>query len=86
MRTSSAVASRPSTALLSRREREVLYLVAQGLSNKEIAQRLDLSIRTIHSHLASIFTKLKVSSRTQAVLVAMHQGLLSMQDTYGIQH
>ena len=84
MRTSSTVATELLTALLSQREREVLYLVVQGLSNKEIARRMDLSIRTIHSHLASIFTKLKVNSRTQAVLLALHQGLLSMLDTFGI--
>ena len=72
-----------STTLLSQREREVLYLVAQGLSNKEIANRMGLSIRTVHSHLASMFTKLKVNSRTQAVLLAVHQGMLSLQDTYG---
>lgn len=85
MTTSCIAFTELSTALLSQREREVLYLVAQGLCNKEIAQRMGLSIRTVHSHLSSMFTKLKVNSRTQAVLLAMHQGLLSMEDTYGIQ-
>ncbi len=85
MTTSSIAFTELSTALLSQREREVLYLVAQGLSNKEIAHQMGLSIRTVHSHLASVFTKLKVSSRTQAVLLAMHQGMLSLQETYGIQ-
>ena len=74
-----------STKVLSKRETEVLLLVAQGLSNKEIAYRMDVSIRTIHSHLASLFAKLKVNSRTQAVLLAVHQGLISIQDTYGTQ-
>ena len=72
-----------TTKILSKREAEVLLLVAQGLSNKEIAHRMGLSIRTIHSHLSSLFAKLKVNSRTQAVLLAVHQGLISMHDTYG---
>ena len=83
MTASSTVLTELSTALLSQREKEVLYLVAQGFSNKEIAQRMGLSIRTVHSHLANMFTKLKVNSRTQAVLLAMHQGTLSLQETYG---
>jgi DNA-binding CsgD family transcriptional regulator len=72
-----------STPVLSKREIEVLLLVAQGLASKEIARQMGVSIRTVHSHLASLFAKLKVSSRTQAVLLAVHQGLISLQDTYG---
>lgn len=74
-----------SIIMPSKRELEVLYLVAQGLSNKEIAYRLGVSVRTVHCHLSNTFTKLKVESRTQAVLVAMHQGMISLQDTYGTQ-
>ena len=58
-------------------------LASSTVSNKEIAIRMGLSIRTVHSHLSSMFTKLKVNSRTQAVLVAVHQGMLSLEDTYG---
>jgi DNA-binding NarL/FixJ family response regulator len=68
--------------LLSEREFEVLRLAARGLPNKEIARRLGLSIRTVHSHLANIFMKMHVGSRTEAVLLALRQGLISLQDTY----
>src|SRR6266852_1315796 len=71
--------------LLSEREFEVLRLAARGLPNKEIARRLGLSIRTVHSHLANIFMKMQVGSRTEAVLLALRQGLISLQDTYDTQ-
>ncbi len=59
---------------LSKREREVLTLLAQGLSNKEIAQRLYLSVRTVEGHLANVYGKLNVHSRTEAALYAVRQG------------
>lgn len=68
--------------LLSEREFDVLRLAARGLPNKEIARRMSLSIRTVHSHLANIFTKMHVGSRTEAVLLALRQGMISLQDTY----
>jgi DNA-binding NarL/FixJ family response regulator len=68
--------------LLSERELDVLRLAARGLPNKEIARRLGLSIRTVHSHLANIFTKMQVGSRTEAVLLALREGIISLQDTY----
>jgi DNA-binding NarL/FixJ family response regulator len=71
-----------STDLLSEREFDVLRLAARGLPNKEIARRLGLSIRTVHSHLANIFMKMQVGSRTEAVLLALRQGMISLQDTY----
>jgi DNA-binding NarL/FixJ family response regulator len=74
-----------STAALSEREFDVLRLAARGLANKEIAGRLGLSIRTVHAHLASIFTKMHVGSRTEAVLQALHQGMIALPDTYDIQ-
>lgn len=61
---------------LSEREREVLILLAQGLSNKEIAQRLYLSVRTVEGHLANIYGKLGIHSRTEAALYAVRQGWL----------
>ncbi len=76
------ISTRRATELLSEREFDVLKLAARGLPNKEIARRMGLSIRTIHSHLANIFTKLQVGSRTEAVLLALRQGLISLQDTY----
>lgn len=74
-----------STNTLSEREFDVLRLAARGLPNKEIASRLGLSIRTVHSHLANIFMKMQVGSRTEAVLLALRQGLISLQDTYDDQ-
>lgn len=74
--------SRRAAELLSEREFDVLKLAARGLPNKEIARRMGLSIRTIHSHLANIFTKMQVGSRTEAVLLALRQGMISLQDTY----
>lgn len=68
--------------MLSEREFDVLRLAAQGLPNKEIARRMGLSIRTVHSHLASIFAKMQVSSRTEAVLQALCQEVISLQDTH----
>jgi DNA-binding NarL/FixJ family response regulator len=46
---------------------------------------MNLSIRTVHSHLANIFTKMQVGSRTEAVLLALRLGLISLQDTYDSQ-
>ncbi len=68
--------------ILSDRELDVLLLAARGLPNKEIARRMGLSIRTVHSHLANIFTKMQVGSRTEAVLLALREGMISLQDTY----
>ncbi|MCA9872878.1 MAG: response regulator transcription factor [Anaerolineales bacterium] len=59
---------------LTEREREVLDLLAQGLTNKDIAQSLFLSVRTIEAHLRHIYGKLDVTSRTEAVLWAVQHG------------
>jgi DNA-binding NarL/FixJ family response regulator len=60
--------------VLTERERDVLELLAQGLTNKEIAQSLFLSVRTVEAHLRNIYSKLEVASRTEAVLWAMQHG------------
>ncbi len=65
-----------SPALFSAREREVLALVARGLSNKEIAELLVLSPHTVHRHVANIRSKLGSSTRTAAVAEAARLGLL----------
>lgn len=62
---------------LSPREQEVLTLVCQGLSNKQIAQRLYLSVRTVENHLASVYNKLGVHTRTEAAVLALQQGGIS---------
>jgi DNA-binding NarL/FixJ family response regulator len=80
-----AESAQRSASTLSEREFDVLRLAARGLPNKEIAARLGLSIRTVHSHLANIFLKMQVGSRTEAVLLALRQGLISLQDTYDDQ-
>lgn len=60
---------------LTEREREVLTLVAQGASNKDIARRLVVSERTARTHVSNILQKLGLSSRTQAALWAIREGL-----------
>ncbi|HSD23537.1 MAG TPA: helix-turn-helix transcriptional regulator [Solirubrobacterales bacterium] len=61
---------------LSDREREVLALVAQGLSDKEIADRLVLSPHTVHRHVANVRTKLRQPSRAAAAAHAARSGLI----------
>ena len=63
---------------LSAREKEVLTLVCEGLSNKHIAQRLYLSIRTVENHLARLYGKLGVNSRTEAAVLALQQGWITV--------
>ena len=62
---------------LTPKEKEVLALVAQGASNQEIADKLFVRDVTVKTHLNSIFKKLKVSNRTQAVLLAMEVNLIN---------
>jgi ATP/maltotriose-dependent transcriptional regulator MalT len=63
---------------LNARELEVLALVADGLSNREIAGQLFVSVNTVKWYLKGIFSKLEVSSRTEAVTRAQVQGLLHL--------
>ncbi|MCA9901896.1 MAG: response regulator transcription factor [Ardenticatenaceae bacterium] len=74
--------TKPSTAvpgegleILSKREQEVLTLLAEGFSNKQIAQHLYLSVRTVGNHLNSVYGKLNVHSRTEAALIAVQNNL-----------
>jgi DNA-binding CsgD family transcriptional regulator/tetratricopeptide (TPR) repeat protein len=66
---------------LSRREREVATLVARGLSNRQIAERLVMSERTVHGHVASILAKLDFRSRSQIAVWAVHHGLAASAES-----
>jgi len=65
---------------LSVRELSILKLVAKGVSNKEIAQTLDLSLHYVKTCLTNIFAKLSVSSRTEAVSIALKSGIIEIGD------
>ena len=65
---------------LSIRELEVLKLTARGLSNKDVASALNIKQRTVKGHLADIFSKLRVASRTEAVISGLQAGFLTMDD------
>jgi DNA-binding NarL/FixJ family response regulator len=74
--TRSLVASKPQTVTaLTDREREILVLVAQGLSNQQIADALVISERTARTHVSNILSKLGLASRTQAALLAIREGI-----------
>lgn len=63
---------------LTPREREVLDLLAEGLANKAIARRLNISEHTVKFHIGAIYDKLDVSSRTEAVRQGAHRGLITL--------
>lgn len=69
-------ARRPGTELLTSREAEVLALVAQGLSNRQIGERLFISGKTVSVHVSNLLAKLGASSRTEAVALAHQRGAL----------
>ena len=66
---------------LTEREMEVLRLAAQGKRNRDIAEALTISIRTVQVHMSNLFSKMGVASRTEAVLYALRRGWLSLEDT-----
>ena len=65
---------------LTERELDVLRLVAQGCSNKEIALKLSVSELTVRTHVSNILSKLHLASRTQAALYALRKGITSLTD------
>jgi len=64
---------------LTPREREVLQALGEGLSDKEIARRFHVGVGTVHSHVASILSKLQVSSRLQALVFAVRYGVVTIE-------
>ena len=73
--------AQPTTAdPLTAREVEVLQVVAQGLSNQEIADKLVISEATVRSHISNILSKLHLASRTQVALYALREGYASLDD------
>ena len=71
------VAGLNGDGMLSYREREILELVASGLSSPEIASKIRISSQTVTTHMKNIYRKLQVHSRAQAVMHAKNQGLLN---------
>ncbi len=74
------LASRTSRAELTPREKEVLGLLARGMSNKEIMSTLTLSQATVKLHVSNVLSKLEVDDRTQAVLAAVKRGIVHLDD------
>ena len=70
--------NQPTNYNLSERESEILQLLAQGLSNSDIAQQLYLTEGTVRNYTSEIFKKLGVSDRTQAAVVALRYGLVNL--------
>jgi NarL family two-component system response regulator LiaR len=77
--TTAASETRP-TDLLSDREMEVLRVAAKGMTNKDISEALVISVRTVQAHLRSIFNKLGVGSRSEAVLYGLKRGWFTLED------
>ena len=71
----------PTSDPLTEREVDVLKLVAQGLSNDEIAEKLSLSERTMRMHVTNILGKLHLANRTQAALYALREGIARLNET-----
>lgn len=68
------------TEEISPREKSIIKYIAMGMSNKEIAQRLDMTVPAIKSNLATIFVKLGASSRTEAVFFSIKMGIINFDD------
>ena len=66
--------------ILTTRELSILKFLAKGMSNKQIASEMDISQRTVKSHLVDIFLKLNISSRIEAVIFGLRNGFLNIED------
>jgi DNA-binding NarL/FixJ family response regulator len=74
--THTLVAPRRGVSALTGREREVLVLLARGRSNRDIGRQLAIGERTVQTHVANVLAKLGLTSRTQAALWAVREGLV----------
>jgi len=75
-------AVRQSPAPLTAREIEILGLASKGLPNKEIANQLSLSVRTVKAHLTNIFSKMGCGSRTDAIIKGLKAGYITLEEEY----
>ena len=80
LRQMSDASAEASLVALTKTEIRVMALLGRGKSNKEIAKELDCSVKTIKNHLNSVFQKLEVSNRTEAVVKAIDMGLISAEE------
>jgi DNA-binding NarL/FixJ family response regulator len=64
--------------VLTRREQTILDMLARGLRNRQISERLEITERTVKFHVSSLFTKLGAGNRTEAVRLALDRGLLNL--------
>jgi NarL family two-component system response regulator LiaR len=71
---------RESNGQLTSREMEILKWASRGLSNKEISEKLFISLRTVKAHMTNIFNKLGCSSRTDAIIKGLKQGFIDLDD------
>jgi len=69
-----------SGSKLTLREIEILRLASRGMSNKELSEKLSVSLRTVKAHLSNIFNKMGCSSRTDAIIKGLKQGYISLDD------
>jgi DNA-binding NarL/FixJ family response regulator len=76
---SAAAGEDPAFAALSAREREILALLAEGLGNAEIAERLSISDKTVRNHVSNVFDKLGVWTRAQAIVFAHDHGFAGVE-------
>jgi NarL family two-component system response regulator LiaR len=67
---------------ITERELEVLGLAARGMSNRDIARELSISVRTVQTHLSNVFNKIGVGSRTEAVMYGLRKGLITLEDAF----
>lgn len=70
----------PTSESLTKREVEILGLIAKGMSNREMAEKLVISVATVRAHVSSILGKLQLARRTQAALYALREGLASLDE------